>query len=102
MTTSSKIQPVILVTGASGQIGTELVKVLREKYGRTNVIASDIHDRSKAGAAKPYFQLDVMNAEGLEWLVERLGVTQVYHLAAVLSANGEKEPVSGWDLNMKG
>lgn len=92
----------ILITGASGQIGTELVSALRDKYGVTNVIASDIHDRSKMKSEGPCYTLDVLNKDALEWLIETLGITQIYHLAAVLSATGEKNPVSAWDLNMRG
>jgi nucleoside-diphosphate-sugar epimerase len=92
----------ILITGASGQIGTELVSALRDKYGVANVIASDIHDRSKMKSEGPCYTLDVLNKDALEWLIETLGITQIYHLAAVLSATGEKNPVNAWDLNMRG
>src|ERR1700743_2716726 len=94
--------PKILITGACGQIGTELVKALREKHGTQKVIATDIHDLNRNTLEKPYYTLDVLNAEALEWTVRKHGITQIYHLAAVLSANGEKNPVSGWDLNMRG
>ncbi len=92
----------ILVTGALGQIGTELVPVLREKYGRENVIASDRYlvteDLVKDGL---YVKVDVTNPKMLERVISHSGITQVYHLAAVLSANGEKEPRKSWDLNMQ-
>lgn len=92
----------ILVTGACGQIGAELVPVLREKYGRENVIASDRHlvtpELIKDGL---YVKADVMNPVMLERVVNHSGITQIYHLAAVLSASGEKEPLKSWDLNMQ-
>src|ERR1700744_634121 len=91
----------ILVTGACGQIGTELVMALREQYGVANVIASDIHDRSKVGLEN-YYTLNVLNEAALDWIVGNLGITQIYHLAAVLSASGEQKPLAGWDLNMGG
>lgn len=93
--------PVILVTGACGQIGTELVKALREKYGRDSVIATDRYEPSEGlQAAGPYFRLDVLDKYELENLVCSLGVTQLYHLAAVLSASGENNPLATWKLNM--
>jgi nucleoside-diphosphate-sugar epimerase len=92
----------ILVTGACGQIGTELVPVLRERYGRENVIASDRHlvtaELVKDGL---YVKADVMNPVMLERVINHSGITQIYHLAAVLSANGEKEPLQSWELNMQ-
>lgn len=92
--------PVLLVTGACGQIGTELVKALREKYGRAAVIASDIRDENEAQDG-PYLSLDVLDKPGLEKVVNELGVTHIYHLAAVLSASGEKNPEAAWHLNMQ-
>ena len=97
MRTSEKI----LVIGSSGQIGTELVQNLREVYGTDNVIASDVKltDQAKEG---PFEVIDVMNAQGLLEIVKRHSVTQVYLLAALLSATAEKMPKFGWDLNMQG
>lgn len=92
----------ILVTGACGQLGTELLTALRHKYGNNNIVASDIHDRSQMRVDGPCYTLDVLNADALNWMVDTLGITQIYHLAAVLSANGEKYPLQSWDLNMKG
>lgn len=91
----------ILVIGSSGQIGTELVQGLRDVYGIDSVIASDVKvtDQAKEG---PFEVIDVMNAEGLLAIVKRHQVTQVYLLAALLSATAEKMPKFGWDLNMQG
>jgi nucleoside-diphosphate-sugar epimerase len=95
-------QEIILVTGACGQIGTELVKVLRDKYGRERVIATDIRSIDETPSADgPYFRLDVLDKHELQKLVTSLNVTHIYHLAAVLSANGEKNPLGAWDLNMQ-
>ncbi|MDQ3046509.1 MAG: NAD-dependent epimerase/dehydratase family protein [Bacteroidota bacterium] len=91
----------ILVIGSSGQIGTELVENLRNIYGIDQVIASDIKvtEQAKDG---PFEVIDVMNAAGLLEIVKRHKVTQVYLLAALLSATAEKMPKFGWDLNMQG
>jgi nucleoside-diphosphate-sugar epimerase len=93
-------EPVLLVTGACGQIGTELVKALRAKYGRTAVIASDIRGES-ASEEEPYLQLDVLDKSALSKAVRELGVSHIYHLAAVLSASGEKDPEAAWHLNIQ-
>src|ERR1700754_755314 len=91
----------ILVTGACGQIGTELVEALRKKHGTTAVIASDILDRSRVSVAN-YRALNVLNKDALDWLIRQEEVTEIYHLAAILSASGEERPLAGWDLNMTG
>lgn len=91
----------ILVIGSSGQIGTELVENLRNIYGIDAVIASDLKlsDQAKQG---PFETLDVMDAESLFELVKKHKITQVYLLAALLSATAEKKPMLGWKLNMEG
>lgn len=97
-----KPEPVILLTGACGQIGTELLKALRERYGREAVIATDQYYPGDVPAETgTYFRLDVLDRYELEHLVCSLGVTQIYHLAAILSATGEKAPMMAWDLNMQ-
>lgn len=91
----------ILVTGACGQIGSELVLALRKKY--KNVIASDL--KEPVGELKDsgeFVKLDVLYKNGLNDCVQRFGVTQIYHLAAILSATGEKNPEMAWRINMKG
>lgn len=91
----------ILVIGSSGQLGTELVQNLRSVYGPENVIASDIKmtDQAKEG---PFEVVDVLNAAGLLEVIKKHGVTQVYLLAALLSATAEKNPKFAWNLNMNG
>lgn len=97
MPTSDKI----LVIGSSGQIGTELVQALRDIYGVDAVIASDIKvtEQAKEG---PFEVIDIMNAKQLGEIVKRHQITEVYLLAALLSATAEKMPKLGWDLNMQG
>ena len=93
----------ILVTGASGQIGVELTLALRKLYGSSNVIASDMREENELlKGTGPYVSLDVMNNEMLHVQVVRQGVTEIYHLAAILSATGEKNPGLAWHLNMQG
>lgn len=93
----------ILVIGASGQIGVELTLALRKIYGEANVIASDLREQNPLlQGTGPYVSLDVMNKEMLHVQVIRQGVTQIYHLAAILSATGEKNPGLAWHLNMQG
>jgi nucleoside-diphosphate-sugar epimerase len=95
--------PKILVTGACGQIGTELVVALRNKYGAANVIATDILDRSELKADDAnYFSLNVLNANGLEWIIQTHRITEIYHLAAMLSAKGEQQRDLAWEINMRG
>lgn len=93
----------ILVIGASGQIGVELTLALRKMYGAANVIASDLREQNELlQGTGPYVSLDVMNKEMLHVQVIRQGVTQIYLLAAILSATGEKNPALAWHLNMQG
>ena len=93
----------ILVIGASGQIGVELTLALRKMYGEANVLASDLREQNELlRGTGPYVSMDVMNKEMLHVQVIRQGVTQIYHLAAILSATGEKNPHLAWNLNMQG
>jgi nucleoside-diphosphate-sugar epimerase len=91
----------ILVIGANGQIGSELVEALSAKHGADNVIAADITPQSLVGAAR-YEKADVLDAKLLGDIVERYDVTQVYQLAALLSVTGERAPLKAWTLNMDG
>lgn len=89
--------------GASGQIGVELTLALRKLYGNSNVIASDLREQNPLlEGTGPYVALDVMNKEMLHVQVIRQGITQIYLLAAILSATGEKNPGLAWHLNMQG
>jgi nucleoside-diphosphate-sugar epimerase len=93
----------ILVIGASGQIGVELTLALRKMYGSPNVLASDLREENELlKGTGPYVSLDVMNKEMLHVQVIRQNVTQIYLLAAILSATGEKNPGLAWNLNMHG
>lgn len=97
------IKDKILVIGASGQIGVELTLALRKIYGNANVIASDLREQNPLlEGTGPYVSLDVMNKEMLHVQVIRQGITQIYLLAAILSATGEKNPGLAWNLNMTG
>jgi nucleoside-diphosphate-sugar epimerase len=93
----------ILIVGASGQIGTELVLELRKRFGEQNVIASDIKDEPsdllKNGI---YEKLDIMDNDAYLSLLEKYEITEVYLLAALLSATAEKHPDFAWKLNMEG
>jgi nucleoside-diphosphate-sugar epimerase len=93
----------ILVIGASGQIGVELTMALRNLYGNANVVASDLREENELlKGTGPYVSLDVMNKEMLHVQVIRQNITQIYLLAAILSATGEKNPGLAWNLNMQG
>ena len=92
----------ILIIGASGQIGVELTLALRKIYGNANVVASDLREQNPLlEGTGPYVSLDVMNKEMLHVQVIRQNVTQIYLLAAILSATGEKNPNLAWSLNMQ-
>ena len=89
----------ILVIGSSGQIGTELLTALRERFGEKSVIASDIRKTKE----DPLFEeLDIMDEKQLKSVVDKHQVEEVYLLAALLSATAEKKPKLAWDLNMEG
>lgn len=95
------MKEVVLVLGASGQIGTELVMSLREMYGNANVVASDIKDaHPDVMASGPFEVINAMDGARLHEVVKKHSVTQVYHLVAMLSATAEKMPDKGWALNM--
>jgi nucleoside-diphosphate-sugar epimerase len=91
----------ILVIGANGQIGSELVGALAQKHGAHNVIATDIGTSNVYNAAR-YQVLNVLDKEALAALVADENITQVYQLAAMLSATGEAAPLKAWTLNMDG
>jgi nucleoside-diphosphate-sugar epimerase len=91
----------ILLIGANGQIGTELATELARRHGDANVITSDLAPQGRVPQLS-HEMLDVTDAAALAAVVKRHGITQIYHLAAALSATGEKHPMWAWDLNMKG
>ena len=93
----------ILILGAGGQIGVELAMALREKYGDSSVIATDLKDEPHPLLKDrgPYQKLDAMDGNALLDIVKKESITQVYHLAALLSATGEKMPRKAWDINME-
>lgn len=92
----------ILVTGAGGQLGTELTMALGERFGFESVIATDINEKAASRFEVCTFEvLNVLDRDRMAQLIDDHGVTQVYHLAAILSAAGEKNPLFTWDLNMK-
>ena len=91
----------ILVLGASGQIGSELIEKLRAIYGMDNVVASDIRNgASSLMNSGPFEIIDATDKEAILTVVKKYNVTQIYLLAAMLSATGEKFPQKAWDLNM--
>ncbi len=91
----------ILVIGSQGQIGTVLTEALRERYSIQQVIAADINAPQQAPKG-PFEQLDILDGEALHQLVKKHKVTQIYHLAALLSAKGEQNPRQTWNVNMNG
>jgi nucleoside-diphosphate-sugar epimerase len=91
----------ILIIGASGQIGNELTMYLRNMYSNQNVIASDIREASSiVMESGPFEILDAMDYPAIEKIVTNYNITDVYLMAAMLSATAEKYPIKGWDLNM--
>jgi nucleoside-diphosphate-sugar epimerase len=91
----------ILVIGSSGQIGTELVEGLRQRFGQDNVVASDIKE-PQVKMDGPFAMVDAMDRRGIERVIEKHGINEVYLLAALLSATAEKDPAFAWKLNMEG
>lgn len=93
----------ILIIGAGGQIGGELTIALREVYGNANVIATDIKDEPKLlkeNGSGPFYHLDATDPKAVTALIQKEKITQVYLLAAILSAVGEQKPLWAWNINM--
>lgn len=92
------MKPTILITGANGQLGSVLIPALRARYGSDKVIASDL---ACPPAYSGHFEvIDATDADRLAEVVRENGVTQIYHLAAILSASGEQNPLRTWHINM--
>ena len=94
------MKPKILIIGANGQIGTELSKALADKFGAGDIITSDLSPHGRLDDVH-HESLDATEASAIKEIVERYKVTQIYLLAAALSARGEQHPKWAWDLNMK-
>ncbi|MBI4121149.1 MAG: L-threonine 3-dehydrogenase [Parcubacteria group bacterium] len=90
----------ILVTGAAGQVGSDLTRALRERYGNQNVVATS--DQGALDHAGPWQYFDIRERMVLDSIVEDHGVDTIFHLAALLSAVAEKDPLKAWDVNMSG
>lgn len=92
----------ILITGALGQIGSELTLALKKIYGSANVVTSDVKENISAEEFLPYEKLDVLDKSRLYEIIKKHDIKIIYHLAAILSAAGEKNPNLCWDINMTG
>jgi nucleoside-diphosphate-sugar epimerase len=90
----------VLIIGAGGQIGVELTAELSKIYGHKNVIPSDLKEPAVA-TENPFEKLDALDGKALFEIVKKHGITHVYHLAAMLSATGEQNPMFAWKLNME-
>lgn len=97
-----EIMETILITGAAGQLGSELTLALANMYGGDRIIATDINEASayKFDYCR-FMALDVMDRKRMTEIVKAEKVTQIYHLAAILSATSEKNPIFAWNLNME-
>lgn len=89
----------ILIIGANGQIGSVLTDELRGIHGHENIVASDIRASEKDG---PFEFVDVLDANRIAEIIDKYDINQIYHLAAILSAKGEANPINTWNINMKG
>ncbi|MBN1355684.1 NAD-dependent epimerase/dehydratase family protein [bacterium] len=90
----------ILVTGANGQIGSELVDKLETMSGLENIVASDVNPPAKFSAA--FENVDVTNKEQLQKTIEKYGIDTIFHLASILSVKGEENSDQAWNINMNG
>lgn len=94
----------ILITGCAGQIGSELTLALRKIYGGSNIIASDVSPKINQEVLEsgPFVLLDVLDRKRIAEIVGQFGIDAIIHLAAILSAVGEKNPQLAWDVNING
>jgi nucleoside-diphosphate-sugar epimerase len=95
---------IIMVTGAAGQIGSELTLALRKKYGNDNVLATDIKTQisPKLRDSGPFEYVNVIDRETIEQAVRKHRIDTIYHMSAVLSASGENRPQLAWNVNLNG
>lgn len=93
------MKTVVLVIGANGQLGSVLTESLKQKFGNLNVIASDLRLRDNYNGI--FEIIDATDIDRIREVVVQYNVTQIYHLAAILSAKGEETPLQTWDINMK-
>ena len=91
-----------LVIGACGQLGSELIIRLREIYGSDHVIGSDIKNPQDDLLEGPFEIINALDKTAIQEVVKKYGITQIYHLAAILSAKAEQKPLQSWELNMQG
>lgn len=103
-TTGTSRPETILVIGASGQLGYELTQALRQQYGPDHVVAADVRTPRQLDLVQdgPFELLDVLDRDGIARVMQHYRFTQIYHLAAILSAVGEAKPHMAWDLNING
>ena len=88
----------VLIVGSEGQIGTQLSKALSNRYDFDHLFLCDIKDKSRTDLN--YFKVDALSYDNLKSFIIDKKINEVYHLAAILSAKGEKDPMRTWNLNM--
>lgn len=95
---------IILITGATGQIGSELTPILRRHYGADHVIAAGYRQSAdqKIASTGPFYNLDIRDTAAVEHVIQKHQVDTIFHLAALLSAVAENKPQLAWDINMNG
>ena len=94
----------ILITGSLGQLGSELALALRDRYGNSHVILTDLRDdvNRKLIDSGPFYQIDCRDGAKLVSIIAKHGIDTIFHLAALLSATSEQNPQLAWDINMGG